>query len=143
MKIVIIFFTLITTIFATTLIDGNYSVTENVIKGKKWRTKVELEIKNNKIKWINVDMVNKDGLLMSQNKKNLQMILKNTDGIDPYIELPKEYMQKLKTVDNYKMSKVDTIVGATVISNKFNKMIKFLLKKSEEGKTGKFKGWFH
>ncbi|MGB6128987.1 MAG: FMN-binding protein [Psychrilyobacter sp.] len=143
MKVIIIYFTLITSIFAIKLTDGNYSVVENVVKGKKWRTKVEIRVKNNKIDWVDIDMVTKDGKLISQDKKDLQIVLKDTRGVNPYVELPKEYMKKLKKTKNYKMSKVDTIAGATSVSNKFNKMIMFLMKKSEEGKIGEFEGWFH
>jgi major membrane immunogen (membrane-anchored lipoprotein) len=143
MKVIIIYFLLITTVFATKLIDGSYSVMENVIRGKKWRTMVEIKVKNNEISWVNVDMVTKDGKLMSQDKKDLKVVLKDTGGINPYAELPKEYMKKLKEVNNYKISRVDTIAGATVVCNKFNKMTTFLIKKSEEGKTGEFEGWFH
>lgn len=143
MKVIIIYFTLITTIFAIKLTDGNYSVVENVVKGKKWRTKVEIRVKNNKIDWVDIDMVTKDGKLISQDKKDLQVVLKDTRGVNPYAELPKEYMKKLKKTKNYKMSRVDTIAGATSVSSKFNKMIMFLLKKSEDGKIGEFEGWFH
>lgn len=129
--------------FAVKLTDGDYSVVENVVRGKKWRTKVELRVKNNQIDWVDVDMVTKDGKLISQDEKDLKVILKDTGGINPYTELPKEYMKKQKEVGNYKMFRVDTIAGATVVCNKFNKMTVFLIKKSEEGKTGKFEGWFH
>ena len=143
MKIIIVYFTLITTIFAIKLTDGNYSVVENVVRGKKWRTKVEISVKNNKIDWVDVDMVTKDGKLISQDKKDLKVVLNDTRGINPYVKLPKEYMEKVKKTRNYKMSRVDTIAGATAVSNKFNKMTIFLIKKSEEGKTGEFEGWFH
>lgn len=143
MKFIIIYFTLITSIFAVKFTDGNYSVIENVMLGKKWRTKVELEIKDNEVNWVNLDMVTKDGKLMSKDEKELKRVLKDTKGIDPYLELPKEYIKNLKETKNYKMSRVDTIAGATSISNKFNKMTIFLIKKSEEGKTGEFEGWFH
>ena len=129
--------------FAVKLTDGDYSVVENVVRGKKWRTKVELKVKNNQIDWVDVDMVTKDGKLISQDEKDLKVILKDTGGINPYTELPKEYMKKQKEAGNYKMFRVDTIAGATVVCNKFNKMTVFLIKKSEEGKTGKFEGWFH
>ena len=143
MKFIIIYFTLITTIFAAKLTDGNYSVVENVVRGKKWRTMVEMKVKKNEISWVNVDMVTKDGKLMSQDKKDLHVVLKDTGGINPYVELPKEYMKKLKEVDYDKMSRVDTIAGATVVCKKFNKMTVFLIKKSEEGEIGEFEGWFH
>lgn len=143
MKVIIVYFILITTIFAARLTDGNYSVIENTVKGKKWKTKVELKIKNNEIVWVNVDMVTKDGKLRSQDEKYLKKVIEDTYGINPYIELPKEYIKNLKGIDSYKKSRVDTIAGATVISNKFNKMIMFLIKKSEDGKIGQFKGWFH
>ena len=143
MRVIIIYFTLITTVFAIKLTDGTYSVVENVVRGKKWRTKVDLRVKNNQIDWVDVDMVTKEGKLISQDKKDLKVVLKDTGGIDPYAELPKEYMKKLKEVRNYKMSRVDTIAGATAVCNKFNKMTVFLIKKSEEGKTGNFEGWFH
>ncbi|MEI6856826.1 hypothetical protein [Psychrilyobacter sp.] len=143
MKVIIVYFTLITTIFAIKLIDGNYLVVENVVRGKKWRTKVELKVKDNRIDWIKVDMVTKDGELMSQDKKDLHVVLKETGGINPYVELPKEYMKKLKEVDYDKMSRVDIIAGATVVCKKFNKITVFLIKKSEEGKIGEFEGWFH
>lgn len=143
MKIVTLYFILITTIFAIRLTEGNYSVMENTVKGKRWKTRVELKIKNNEIVWVNIDMVTKGGKLRSQDEKYLKKVLEDTDGINPYIELPKEYMKKLEKIENYKMSRVDTIAGATVISNKFNKMTMFLIKKSEDGKTGEFKGWFH
>jgi major membrane immunogen (membrane-anchored lipoprotein) len=143
MKTIIIYFILITTVFATKLIDGNYSVVENVVRGKKWRTKVDLRVKNNQVDWVDVDMVTKDGKLMSQDDKDLKVVLTDTGGINPYVELPKEYMKKLKVVDNYKMSRIDTIAGATAVCNKFNKMTVFLIKKSEEGKIGRFEGWFH
>ncbi|WP_028856692.1 hypothetical protein [Psychrilyobacter atlanticus] len=143
MKVIIVYFILITAVFATKLTDGNYSVVENVVRGKKWRTKVDLRVKNNQIDWVNVDMVTKDGKLISQDEKDLKVVLKDTGGIDPYAELQKEYMKKLKEAGNYKMSRVDTIAGATVVCNKFNKMTVFLIKKSEQGKIGKFEGWFH
>ena len=143
MKIIILYFTLIITIFGAKLTDGYYSVIENTVRGKKWKTKVELKIKNNEIIWINVDMITKDGKLRSQDEKEMEIILKDTYGIDPYIKLPQKYLEKIEETDDYKVSKVDTIAGATVISNKFNKMVMFLMKKSEEGKPGKFKGWFH
>jgi len=129
--------------FAVKLTDGDYSVVENVVRGKKWRTKVDLRVKNNQIDWVDVDMVTKDGKLISQDEKDLKVILKDTGGINPYTELPKEYMKKQKEAGNYKMFRVDTIVGATVVCNKFNKMTVFLIKKSEQGKIGKFEGWFH
>ena len=143
MKVITLYFVLTIGIFASQLKDGNYSVVENVLIGKKWRTKVELNIKDNEVQWVDIDMITKDGKLMSQDEKALQMILEYTDGINPYVELPREYMKKIKEVDDYNMSQVDTIVGATVISKKFNKMTLFLLKKSEKGKTGEFEGWFH
>jgi major membrane immunogen (membrane-anchored lipoprotein) len=143
LKVIIIYFILITTIFAIKLTDGNYSVVENTVKGKKWKTRVELKIKNNKIVWVNIDMVTKGGKLRSQDEKYIKKVLEDTYGINPYIELPKEYIEKIKKIDDYKMSRVDTIAGATAISNKFNKMTMFLIKKSEDGKTGQFKGWFH
>ena len=143
MKTIILYFTLVITIFGAKLTDGYYSVIENTVRGKKWKTKVELKIKNDEIIWINVDMITKDGELRSQDEKDMEIILKDTYGIDPYIKLPQKYLEKIEETDDYKVSKVDTIAGATVISNKFNKMVMFLMKKSEEGKPGKFKGWFH
>ncbi len=143
MKIIILYFTLIITIFGAKLTDGYYSVIENTVRGKKWKTKVELKIKNDEIIWIDVDMITKDGKLRSQDEKEMEIILKDTYGIDPYIKLPQKYLEKIEETDDYKVFKVDTIAGATVISNKFNKMVMFLMKKSEEGKPGKFKGWFH
>lgn len=143
MKIIILYFTLVITIFGAKLTDGYYSVIENTVRGKKWKTKVELKIKNNEIIWIDVDMITKDGKLRSQDEKEMEIILKDTYGIDPYIKLPQKYLEKIEETDDYKVFKVDTIAGATVISNKFNKMVMFLVKKSEEGKPGKFKGWFH
>jgi len=142
MKKIILYFILVTTMFASNLIDGSYSVTENVIRGKKWKSWLEIEVKNNEIKKINYDMVTKTGERLSENRE-LERIIEEADGINPFEEAPKQYLKKLKVTKNYNMSRIDTIAGATVPTSKFNHMIRFLTDKAVKGESGEFKGWFN
>ncbi|MCK5780098.1 MAG: hypothetical protein KAH04_03715 [Psychrilyobacter sp.] len=142
MKRIILYFVLATTLFASGLVDGTYSVTENVIRGKKWRSWLEIEVENNRIKKINYDMVTKSGDLLSKDRE-LERIIEEAGGIDPYVEVPRQYIEKIEVTKNYNMSRIDAIVGATVPTSKFNNMIRFLTQKAEKGESGDFKGWFN
>ena len=141
LKKIVLYFILVTSVFASKLVDGRYSVTENVIRGKKWRSIVVLDVKNHKVRQIKYDMTTKDGEFLSQSNE-IERIVKEAKGINPYEKLPKEYLKKIRKNSNPNLATIDIIAGATAKTSKFNKMMLFLMKKSGEGKIGEYKGWF-
>jgi major membrane immunogen (membrane-anchored lipoprotein) len=91
-----------------------------------------------------------DGYVSEDKKYNEQMLAETGTNMKMFsVEAPQNFMDSLKERDgaggasmenvDFQLPYIDTIAGATSASKKFRKMMKFLVKKAESGKTGKHK----
>ncbi len=140
MKKILLFLLMTVAVFSAQLKDGKYSVTENVMMGKKWKSVVEMEVKGGEINKLTYDMVDKKGNLLSKSDE-LSKVIEEADGVDPYIEIPKHYLEKREKTEHH--MEVDAIAGASECTSKFNTMMGFLIEKAQDGETGDFKMWCH
>jgi major membrane immunogen (membrane-anchored lipoprotein) len=147
MKKIILYLVMGTTILGAQLMDGYYFV-----QGEKyyygWSSTASITVEDGEIVEITTNKMNKNGDLVTGDVEyNEKMLAKTGITFEEFsVEGPKNLMAVLKgngdmaetSADNndFHLPEIDTIAGATSSSKKFKKMMEFLVKKAEYGKTG-------
>lgn len=140
-----------TSILGVQLVDGYYVAQEAEYYWDGYASITSIRVKNGEIVEVVADLVDKKGNLASKDKKyNEQMLdVTGTNFRKFSVEVPQNFMDSLEerggtagtsmeTVD-FQLPYIDIVAGATTASEKFKKMMKFLVKKAESGETGKYK----
>lgn len=133
MKKVLIFILLSVVVIAGGLKDGSYRVEEkNYSYG--WKSFTSIKVENGEIVSVMHDKINPNNEYASSNEKyNKDMKAKSGSSPAEFTRaLEKDFIAK-KDIDN-----IDAIAGATGSVKVFKKQMKFLLKKAEKGKEGKY-----
>lgn len=130
MKKVILFSFLVSSLAFSALKDGVFTA-ENKFDEKGWKTQVQITVNGGKVTDITVDDFNVDGERKSLNeayntrwKGRSQMDYPTAAPI-----LTKNFLEKQN------VEAIDTIVGATVLTDSFKKLTAITLKNSEAGNT--------
>jgi len=151
MKKIILYLIVATSILGAQLTDGHYVAQEAEYYWDGYAAITSITVKNGEIVEVMADLVDKNGNLVSNDKKyNEQMLAETgTDFRKFSIEVPQNFMNSLKERDgvtgasmenvDFQLPYIDTVAGATNSSKKFKKMMKFLVKKAESGDTGNHK----
>jgi len=151
MKKIILYLIMATSILGAQLTDGHYVVQEAEYYWDGYAAITSITIKNGEIVEVMADLVDKNGNLVSKDRKyNEQMLAETgTDFRKFSVEVPENFMNSLKERDgvagasmenvDFQLPYIDTVAGATNSSKKFKKMMKFLVKKAESGDIGNHK----
>ncbi len=151
MKKIILYLIMATSILGAQLMDGYYVAQEAEYYWDGYAAITSIRVKNGEIVEVVADLVDKNGNLVSEDKKyNDQMLAETgTDFRKFSVEVPQNFLNSLKERDgvagasmenvDFQLPYIDTVAGATGSSKKFRKMMKFLVKKAESGETGKHK----
>jgi major membrane immunogen (membrane-anchored lipoprotein) len=151
MKKIILYLIMATSILGAQLVDGYYVAQEAEYYWDGYASITSIRVKNGEIVEVVADLVDRKGNLVSEDKKyNEQMLAETGTNMKMFsVEAPQNFMDSLKERDgaggasmenvDFQLPYIDTIAGATSASKKFRKMMKFLVKKAESGKTGKHK----
>ncbi len=151
MKKIILYLIMATSILGAQLMDGHYAAQEAEYYWDGYAAITSIRVENGEIVEVVADMVHRKGNLVSEDKKyNDEMLAETgTDFRKFSVEVPQNFMDSLKERDavagasmeniDFQLPYIDTVAGATSSSKKFKKMMKFLVKKAESGKTGKHK----
>ena len=147
MKKVILYLIMATSILGAQLMDGEYSVKQDEYP-HGWASTAGIKVEDGKIIEVTTDKVNKAGKLVTEDMDyNKNMLAKSGTNPKKYsIELAENFMKKIEEnngmkeeslkKDDFNMPKIDIVAGATSSSEKFEKMIKFLVEKAESGEIG-------
>ena len=146
MKKIILYLIMATSILGAQLVDGYYVAQESEYYADGYAAITSIRVRNGEIVEVTSDLVDRKGNLVSEDKKyNDEMrAVTGTDMKEFSVKVPQNFMDSLKERDameniDFQLPYIDTMAGATSSSKKFKKMMKFLVKKAESGKTGKHK----
>ena len=141
MKKIILYLIMATSILGAQLKDGEYFVKQDSYP-HGWASTAGIRVEDGKIVEVTTDKVNKAGKLVSQDVEYNEK-MKAKSGTDPKeysVILAENFIEGLEKKstgkDEFKMPEIDIVAGATSSSKKFEKMMEFLVKKAESGKTG-------
>lgn len=147
MKKIILYLVMATTILGAQLMDGHYFVQEEK-SYYGWSSTAGITVEGGEIVDITTNKVNKEGKLVTEDKEyNEKMLAKTGVTFKEFsVEVPQKFMNALKKrdemagesveTDDFYLPEIDIIAGATSSGKKFRKMMRFLVKKAEFGKTG-------